>query len=345
MATPTIYAVKRFLPNCRVDVLLEDWVAPLYSGLEFVDEVKTTGGSFFYKIKTAKELSNSDYDLVINLHGGPTSAFFTAASRARFRAGFANYRFGSVYNLQLESPERFWGRDRLHSAEQQLALAGFLGVPVSDRPASRLAVLEASQNSAAAKLMQMAVSAGNESSEAYFKIAECIRGNDIARGNFCLMHPTAAFDTKTWKLENFAEVADFLLGKGLGVLAVASENESEVLERLKELSSNRIATAANLTLPEITAAASRAGVFIGNDSGIAHIAAAVNTPAVVIFGSSNRDNWRPWTQARNEIVFTEFDCQPCPGYSCEKFDKPLCILSVRGESVIEAVRRVLDIKA
>jgi len=99
----------------------------------------------------------------------------------------------------------------------------------------------------------------------------------------------------------------------------------------------------DLSLPEITALASRASLFVGNDSGIAHIAAAVNTPSVVIFGSSNRDHWRPWTDSPNEIVYKQFPCQPCPGYECKEFGQPRCILEVSPDSVFGAIKKVLQI--
>jgi ADP-heptose:LPS heptosyltransferase len=82
-------------------------------------------------------------------------------------------------------------------------------------------------------------------------------------------------------------------------------------------------------------------LFVGNDSGIAHIAAAVHTPPVVIFGSSSRDTWRPWTNVPYETVFTEFHCQPCSGYRCEEFGEPKCIESVSIESVADSIDRIL----
>ena len=124
-------------------------------------------------------------------------------------------------------------------------------------------------------------------------------------------------------------------------MAIAARNETGVLARLVDESKVPVVMFDDLTLPEITAIASRATLFVGNDSGIAHIAASVNIPSVVIFGSSNRDNWRPWTDAPNEIVFEEFHCQPCPGYVCKEFGDPKCILSVRSDSVFAAINRVL----
>jgi ADP-heptose:LPS heptosyltransferase len=96
-------------------------------------------------------------------------------------------------------------------------------------------------------------------------------------------------------------------------------------------------------LPEVTALLARARLFVGNDSGIAHIAAAVQTPSVVIFGSSNTAHWRPWVSAGTaaEVVLEEMECQPCHGYFCAKFDEPECIKRVPVARVVAAVERVL----
>jgi heptosyltransferase III len=122
---------------------------------------------------------------------------------------------------------------------------------------------------------------------------------------------------------------------------VAGPGEQAVLDRLTELSKVPVTAFSDLSLPEITALASNARVFVGNDSGIAHIAAAVGTPPLVIFGSSNRDHWRPWTPGRSEIVFDEYPCQPCPGYECAVFGDSRCIRDVSVDEVIKALDRLI----
>lgn len=169
----------------------------------------------------------------------------------------------------------------------------------------------------------------------------CVSGRRVPEP-FALVHPTTAFETKNWPIENFACVAEFLAEKGIETVAVAAKHENEALEKLKQESKVPITTFDDLSLPEITALASEAKLFVGNDSGIAHIAAAVNTPTVVIFGSSNRDHWRPWTDAPNEIVFNEFHCQPCPGYECKEFGDSRCIKSVTIDQAIAAIDRVFS---
>jgi heptosyltransferase III len=309
LSTPSLIALRRFLPDAQIDILLEDWVAPVLEGFREVDNVLTVSRkSKTSRFEVARKIRGNKYDVAFNLHGGTTATFFVRVSGAKHRVGFSHYSYRFLYNHLLSSSADFWQKEFTHSAEQQLALLGFVGVPVEDKPKSRLAIIPNFK----------------------FQIS-----------NYALIHPVAAFDTKQWATEKFARVAEFLSEKDLQIVAVATKKEREVLDDLQKLSRVPIVTFDDLTLPEITALASRAEIFVGNDSGIAHIAAAVNTPSVVVFGSSNINHWRPWTDAPNEIVYEKLPCQPCAGYFCKEFDAPKCILSVKTDSVIEAIEKVL----
>jgi heptosyltransferase-3 len=316
LATPSLIALKRFLPEARVDILLEDWVAPVLEGFDAVDNILTVGRSARSRLKAARKIRSAGYEVVFNLHGGTTSTFFVRASGAPHRVGFSDYRYSFLYNHRTASPLEFWNAKKAHSAEQQLALLGAVGVPVGDRPKSRLAVTETALEKLSSKIK-------------------------IWESKIALLHPAAAFDTKQWAAENFARVAAFLHEKNFEIVAVATKKERAVLEDLQKFSSVPVKIFDDLTLPEITALASAARIFVGNDSGIAHIAAAVQTPSVVIFGSSNRDHWRPWTDAPHRIVFQELACQPCAGHFCKEFSEPECIKRVSVEQVIEALETLL----
>lgn len=320
LATPSLIALKRFLPNAQIDIVLEDWVAPVLDGFDAVDNVISIGKSTSDRLRVARELRRKKYDVAFNLHGGTTATMLVRASGATHRVGFANYQYPFLYNHLLSSATDFWGRKETHSAEQQLALLGHVSVPVEDRPKSRLAVTET----------------------AIDRVRTTCDSGWFKSGEFALIHPTTAFFTKQWPVENFARTAEFLAEKGFHPIAIASKSESDTLKRLIAASKIPITTFDDLTLPEITALASKARVFVGNDSGVAHIAAAVNTPTVVIFGSSNRVHWRPWTDAPNEIVFKEFPCQPCPGYECKEFGDAPCIREITPSAVFTALESVLS---
>jgi len=323
LTTPSMFALRRFLPQVQIDILLEDWVAPLLDGSELVDSVITIPrASKAARARIARELRATHYDVVYNLHGGTTATLFARATGAMYRVGFAHYQYARLHNHIAPSSQEIWRRPILHSVEQQLALIGWTGVPVTDRPATRLAVNEVALQSVAEKLRL----AGFE---------------DFQNGPFAVIHPTAAFATKQWAVENFARVAEELTARGLTPVAIVSQKESAAIDLLTKESAARVFGLNDLSLPEVTALASRARLFVGNDSGIAHIAAAAGAPCVVIFGSSNVSHWRPWSMKPNEVVREELACQPCHGYFCAEFEKPECILRVPVERVVGAIDRVL----
>jgi len=322
LATPSLYALRRFLPGARVDVLLEDWVAPLLEGSTEVDRVVTVRRkSKTSRLQVARELRAEAYDVVYNLHGGSTAALLTRATGARHRVGYADYRYASLHNHAAPPSSELWGQEKTHSVEQQLALLGWTGVPVSDRPATRLAVTP----------------------EAAARIAQKLSDAGLVEGQpFALVHPAAAFDTKTWAAENFARIVEHLAARGIASVAVAAPNESAVVEAVRSKTRAMLVGFTDLSLPELTALAARASLFVGNDSGVAHVAAAVEVRQVVVFGSSNVAHWRPWSDAPAEVVREEMPCAPCPGYTCAEFDAPECIRRVSVERVIAAVERVLS---
>ncbi len=321
LSTPSLFALKRFVPRVRVDVLVEDWVAPVLDGFEYVDNVITLKkGSTSARARVAQQLRAAHYDVVYNLHGGTTATLLTRATGASHRVGYANYQYARLHQHLAPASALVWGKNKTHSVEQQLGLFGWTGVPVSDRPATRLAVTKEADKSISARL----------------KTAGLIQTN-----SFVLLHPAAAFATKQWATENFARVTEMLSTLGLATIVVTAPTEVAVAAELARESTAPIISFSNLSLPELTALAARARMFVGNDSGVAHMAAAVGAPSVVIFGSSNIDHWAPWATAPAAVVHEELECQPCHGYFCEKFAQPECIRRVPVEKVVSAVEHVL----
>jgi lipopolysaccharide heptosyltransferase II len=321
LSTASALALKRFLPDVQVDIFVEDWVAPLLANHPHLSNVVVLErGGLMARARAARELRAANYDVVYNLHGGTTATFLTRATGARHRVGYKTYQYAQFHNHQAPSPLLLWGQQKTHSVEQQLALLGWTGVPVTDRPRTQLGIAP----EAAESVRRQLASVGLEDR----KIA--------------LIHPAAAFATKQWATENFARVAEYVADRGFAPVAVVGPHEKAVLDNLLETSSVHVVTF-DLSLPEVTALAARSQLFIGNDSGIAHIAAAVATPSVVIFGSSNIAHWRPWNSAAAEVVFEEMPCQPCHGYFCEKFAQPECILRVPVTRVTAAIDRVLSV--
>jgi heptosyltransferase-3 len=321
LATPALHALRSFLPEAEIEILLEDWVAPLLEGFTEVNRVITVErGSTKARARVAKELRAARYDVAFNLHGGTTATLLVRASGARHRVGYSSYRYSRLYNHAAPPANQLWGKPSTHSVEQQLALLGWTGVPVSARTPTHLAVTKEASEAVERKLLAEGIEEG---------------------ARFALMHPAAAFETKQWAAENFARVAEYLAAQKLQTVAVAAPDEREVINALIKNSSAPVKAFTDLRLPEVTALAARSSLFVGNDSGIAHIATAVRTPAVVVFGSSNVEHWRPWANPLSEVVREELPCQPCPGYTCAEFGHPECIRRLPVARVLQAIERIM----
>lgn len=322
LSTPSLFALKRFLPHASVDILLEDWVAPMLDGFPYVDQVITLEGkSTSSRARVARSLRANRYDVVYNLHGGTTATLLARATGAKHRVGYDTYQYARLHNHLSPPSSSLWRRDKTHSVEQQLALLGWTGVPVSDRPATQLAVTEAAAGAVAARLKRA----------------------NLETAPLAVIHPAAAFATKQWAADKFGLVAQQLAAQGFSVVVITTPDQAALVDELRRSAATPVAGFKDLNLPEVTALLARARLFVGNDSGIAHIAAAVQTPSVVIFGSSNTAHWRPWVSEGTaaEVVLEEMECQPCHGYFCEKFDEPECIKRVPVARVNAAVERVL----
>jgi ADP-heptose:LPS heptosyltransferase len=198
--------------------------------------------------------------LCLNLHGGTRSAWLTAASGARWRAGFAHFRQAFAYNVRIPRAQEILGVERtVHTAEHLASAMFYLGVPVGEVPRAKLV-------------------AG--------QVNACPTG---------VIHPVAATAEKTWSAEGFRVVAEHLRGSGIEPVFIGAAGDD-----LSAFSDFRTVQGAPLSDVKLLLAAS--SLFIGNDSGPAHMAAAFGLPVVVIFGKSNPAIWGPWRTAAEAVT-------------------------------------------
>jgi ADP-heptose:LPS heptosyltransferase len=203
--------------------------------------------------------------LCVNFHGGSRSAWMSALSGAEHRAGFGHFRHRWVYNAHIPRAQEILGEERtVHTAEHLASAMFWLGADRGEIPRARLWV------------------AG--------------RQTDGRPGGlpYAVIHPVAATPDKTWRADGFLAVAGRLTEMGLQSVFIGASSD-----HLAPFAAYR--TMAGAPLSEIKALLSRAALFVGNDSGPAHMAAAFGLPVVVIFGNSNPAIWGPWRTA-GEVV-------------------------------------------
>ena len=193
--------------------------------------------------------------LVLNLHGGPRSMLMMLASGAKYCEGFAHHRYSGFYSHRIPSAQEILGVERrIHTAEHLASAMFWLGVPHGEIPRAKL----------------VAASAPN------------------FLGRYAVIHPFASEAAKTWPASRFVEVARHLREAGglEPVFLAGPANDPAAFSQFRVWR--------NAPLAYLKSLMSGASLFIGNDSGPAHVAAAFGVPVVVLFGPSDPVAWAPW---------------------------------------------------
>ncbi len=152
-----------------------------------------------------------------------------------------------------------------------------------------------------------------------------------------LIHPGAGSLRKRWPLERFLALADRLRGSGRQVHFIVGPAEEDLLP---ELDGQKESVFRPSDLVELAARLRAAAAFIGNDSGVSHLAGWAGVPSVVIFGPSDPVRWRPNGRVV-EVVQPPLACRPCFEMAAETCATAECMNATRVADVLQAVARVL----
>lgn len=129
LTTPAIHLLKRHRPDLKIGVVVEDRFRDVYEGNPDVDALLSPSRGVLMGWRPR---------LALNLHGGTRSAWMTALSLARWRAGFAHFSMQPIYNLHIPRAQRILGEERtVHTAEHVASAMFHLGVPRTEIPRAR----------------------------------------------------------------------------------------------------------------------------------------------------------------------------------------------------------------
>ena len=282
LMTPCLAAIKSWRPDIEITVLSEPLAAPLLEDHPHVDHLIVARPGLAPRASIIRLLRHARFDFAFNLHGGTTATFMACLSGARRSVGYKGYRYSWLLSERAPAPDLLLKRARVHSVEQQLALLSWAGVPwPADGPQLSLQVSDQAQASIHTRLVDLG----------------------LAERRFASIAPSAAIDAKRWPSAGFAAVVDHLNRKyNLPSVVIAAPGQEHVAGEVTKLAQSRPRIIAALSLKELTAIIGQASVFVGNDSGPAHIAAALARPLAVIFGSSDTNVWHPWTQSFYRVI-------------------------------------------
>ena len=349
LATPALRALRETYPQARIDLLVTPASAGLLDAWEVIDRVIVLDKYLFdYPQQFLKhpanlkrlqplwrDLRDGNYDAVVLMHhltlffGRLKHQLLMRATGARWRVGLDNGH-GWFLNARVEDN----GFGAMHEAEYNLALAGAVGASTDNK---RLAL--------------------PISDEEHRQARELVFGEpENAARPIIAMHPgSGGYSTaRRWPPERFAQLADTLYHDTGGQLLLVGGLEeaalhSQILGMMQSAMPAR-SLAGKGSIKVTAAALELADLFIGNDAGPMHLAAAVGTPTVAIFGLSNSQAWGPYTGGvagkRTIVIKLDLPCMPC-FYSGHLLGTPEgcatrdCLAMLGVDPVAVAARRLL----
>lgn len=179
--------------------------------------------------------------------------------------------------------------------------------------------------------------------EAEAHIAAALARHGVAHGGYIHVHPTSRWLFKTWPAARMAELINSLHAAGETVVLTSAPDLREramVADILARLHTPAIDLAGQLSLKQLAALIAGAKCFVGVDSVPMHIAAALQTPIVALFGPSDELEWGPW-RAPHRLVTSDYPCRPCGQDGCGGGKISECITHIPAARVLDAVRASL----
>lgn len=337
LTVPTLRAFKETFPGADISVLVNSGTEDALAGNPVIDELlvfdrKTKSlppaKKYMNEIRFLKNIRARGFDMTVDLTGGDRAAIVSFMSGARYRLaldpgnqGFFGKRYLYTHLTCMEGSK--------HMVLQNLDMAGRFGIS-TDNTDVDFFIPEDIKASVKEKL-------------AAHNIKE--------RDTLVHIHPTSRWMFKCWDDKYMAEIIGWLLDNHIKVVVTSAPFKNE-LDRANNIisfvearssSAGLVNLCGKTSIKELAAISDASDLFIGVDTAPMHIAAAVKTPVIALFGPSGEKEWGPY--GKGHIVVTKnLPCKPCTKGMCEGIQLRECMSAIKPRDVKQAVLKMLDLK-
>lgn len=324
LTTPLLKALRRIYPQARISFCVRPEHADLFRETGFIDEVicfdkRGSQKGISGLLKFSDILSDSGFDLVINLHLSLRSSTLFSFTKKTFVIGFSSAVMSYLFNKRVER------KQDLCEVERNLTVLSALCDDFSLDEAKKLG----------GNLACFLDERLKRNALAYFSAT-------TGKKRIIGIAPGSVWDTKRYPAEYFAEIAETLYAEGYAIALFGSKEDVESLAAFDELFQKPYYDfAAKTTLKELPAILSAIDLLIVNDSGAMHIANAAGTSAVAIFGPTVRSlGFFPYDNKSIVIENNDVPCRPCGKHGGKRCPKKhfKCMRDIAPMSVVLAVK-------
>ncbi|MCM8800956.1 MAG: lipopolysaccharide heptosyltransferase II [Candidatus Omnitrophica bacterium] len=327
LSTPVIKNLRDSYPSSYIAMVVSNYCKEILEGNPYLDEVliydkEKRHRGLIGSLKFVFHLRKKRFDLAIILHPTNRMHLVTFLARIPKRIGY-NRKLGFLLTDKIPHTKQ---EGRKHELEYNLDLLRYLGIPAQDKTL----------------FMPIRKEAEDWIEELFKK--ERINPTD----KLLAIHPGASCPSKLWPAERFAELADRLADKyGFKLIFIAGRKDINITEGvIKYLKNPVINLAGKTSLSQLASILRRCQLFISNDSGPVHIATAVGTPVISIFGRNQKGlsplRWRPLGRF-DRFIHKDVGCSQCLAHNCKKGF--LCLKAITVEEVLEIAKSIIvDLK-
>ncbi len=328
---PALNSLRKRFPNARITWLVESDSAEIVAGHRALDSVLVCERKLWRKklrklefVATAREifafikkLRSCEYDLVIDFQGLLKSGILVFFARGARKIGFGpgmQHSEGShiFYNERIPAVSM-----EHHAVDRYLMLLSAIGVPTE----------------------KVEFDFPIESSDRDY-VRMLLKGKGVENDDkIAVINPVARWETKLWDPVLFAETADRVAKKGYKVFFTGAKSDADQIDDIVSMMTERAENIAGKTsLKQLGAFYEKAEFVVATDTGPMHIAAALGTPAVALFGPTA--SWRTGPYGNGHgIVRIEKHCAPCFKRECPHIE---CMKKITPDMVMEAVEAVME---
>lgn len=320
-ALPVSYAIKETYPEAKVTWVVEPPAYDLLTNNPYIDEIilfekkkfKTASGFFKHILPFSRMLRAKRFDLSLDLQGLAKSAAIAYLSGAKMKLGYCNMREGSHFVSKPVSGPHSEG----HIVERHLDVARAIGCRV-DHVVFPIVITE------------------NEMKKAVNTAKYCGLAADSP---YIVLAPGANWPNKRWPTKYFAILADKIFAQNkVPVLVGAQTDDYFAREIIAAARIPPVNMVGKTTLKELAYMIKKAEAFVGGDTGPMHLAAAVGTPVVALFGPTSVTRNGPYGKQHVGLTI-QSDCVGCWRRSCPK--QKDCLAAISPETVYGSLMSII----
>jgi heptosyltransferase-2 len=329
LTIPALRELRRVLPDAHITLATRSWAKALFADADFLDDLLVYDRGrrdLGAVLRQTREWRRRRFDAAVLFQNAFEAALIARAARVPIRLGYATDGRRSLLTHPLDVPA--WRGER-HEVFYYLNIIAGLeklldgATNIDDREPLFALKVSDERREGALELLR----------------AEGVRVGDAPLVALCPGSTNSR--AKRWPAVHYAALADLLIeSAGASVALIGSRDEEEVSQEVARLMHHRpVMLTGRTELAEAIAVLSLADVLVTNDTGPAHISAALDRPTLVIFGPTVPTTTRPFSRSA-EIIRRPPDCAPCMLRDCPIDHR--CMTAISPEEVFERAVRLLD---